>query len=163
MSTNLYHLINILILFSVLAWVLKKKLGAYFTSERERLEGEVKSAGETHARVLAEYESMKTAMNSLESRLAEMRSTSLKEIELESKRIELDTARTIEKITQDTEARMRTETERMKRSLERELFDAALSSAKSSLKQEMKKADADWVGQMIQQEASRSGKKNYAS
>jgi flagellar biosynthesis/type III secretory pathway protein FliH len=59
-------------------------------------------------------------------------------------------------------ARIKNEAERMKRGLEKELFQSALVLAKESLQKGSQELNQDWVAQIVQPEAT-AGKKNYAS
>lgn len=162
MSPLIYQWINIIVLFSVLGVVLRKKLGAYFAEQRTTLDQQIKSVGAEHDRIKAEFNAIQKSVNELDSKIADLESLSLKEIELETKRVETEAKKAIEKIAIDGEARLKNETERMKKILERELFDSALSLAKEGLQKEAKEQGQDWIAQVVQPEAT-DGKKNYAS
>ncbi len=161
--SSVFAWINIIVLFSVLAIVLKKKMGAHFSSERKKLEQEMAIAGEQYRKIKEELAVAQGLLSNIQNKIEDLKQTTLREIEFESKRIEEDSVKATQKIISDGEARMKGETEKMKRSLERELFDAALSSAREALRADFKKQDQEWVSQMIQEEGSRSGRKNYAS
>jgi F0F1-type ATP synthase membrane subunit b/b' len=157
-----YQWINIVILFTVLTIVLRKKLGAYFASQRAALESDMTSAGAKYELMKKEYEEMERSVVALDSKLKELADFSLKEIEVETKKIEAETAKSIQKILVDGEARIKNEAERMKRGLEKELFQSALVLAKESLQKGSQELNQDWVAQIVQPEAT-AGKKNYAS
>jgi F0F1-type ATP synthase membrane subunit b/b' len=162
MSPMLYQWINLIILFSILAMVLKKKLRAYFAEQRKNLELQIQSAGAEYDRIQTEFETIQQSVNQLDQKIAELEKLTNREIENETHRIEEDAKKAIAKISADGEARLKNETERMKKVLEKELFQSALQQAKETLQREMKAQNQEWLAQMVQPEAS-AGKKNYAS
>lgn len=162
MSPLVYQWINIIVLFSVLGLVLRKKLGAYFTSQRTELDQKIKSAGEEYARIKSEYDQMQKSADSIEAKIKELETVTTREVESEIKRIETEAKRGIEKISQDSEARIRNESERMRKSLEKELFDSAIQLSKAALQQDEKSQSEDWISQVVQPEQT-DGRKTYAS
>ncbi|MDB5037115.1 MAG: hypothetical protein JWQ35_643 [Bacteriovoracaceae bacterium] len=162
MNPIIYQWINIIILFSFLGIVLKKKLGAYFAAERNKLDTEMRTAGAEYHRIKDEFSTIQKSVNELDKKITELKNLSLKEIENESKRIESETANALEKISIDGEARIKNEADRTKKALEKELFQSALALAKESLAKELKEQNQDWISQMVQGEPT-GKKKNYAS
>ena len=158
----IFQWINVTALFSLLGILLTKKLGAHFADQRKLLDEKIKSAGTEHENIRKRYEEIQSNVNALSSKIAELKSFSLKEIENETRRIEADASAVIEKMSADGEARLKNESERIKKNLEKELFQSALGLAKESLRKDMKSQSVDWGVQMAQEDADH-GKKNYAS
>jgi F0F1-type ATP synthase membrane subunit b/b' len=146
-----------------LGFILKRKLTSYFFQQRKLLEEEIAEAGAEFTKIKSEVDNLEKELSQLDRKMGQLKEESARELERESKRIESESQRTIHKIMEDGEARLRSEVDRSKKALEREIFESALLLSEQALAHEMKKQGQEWVTQMIQEEASRSGKQNYAS
>jgi F0F1-type ATP synthase membrane subunit b/b' len=160
----IYPWINFAILFLGLAFILKRGLGGHFKKQRDDLDQKMKSAGEEYELVKREFDETRKAMNSLQTKISEMHATTVKEIQIGTKKIENESEQFIQKLIADGDLKMKAEIVEMKQNLERDLMAQALAAAKETLEREFKTKDADWTSNMLQQESSVGEKrKNYAS
>lgn len=162
MSYSIYHAINLIVLLVVLIFVARKKLNAMYRSQREDLEQKLALANEQFEKARSQYESLKQEALDLESKLSEMRRNSLREIELESTKIQQESDRQIQLAIADGEARVRNESEKLRASIEQEVLELSFGLARKALGSELKKQDPEWISQMTANDMT-SGKKNYAS
>lgn len=164
MSSYLSHWINFIILFAVVGLFLFKQLTTYFAKQRESFKQQVDQASKTYAEAEAEFRKAKQMHDELQSRLAEIRASSKREIELESSKIKSEAESTISKFASDGELRIKNEAEKARLALESELLEKALVSAREAMKKEFKTRDTAWTGQMIQVDGPQArGRKTYAS
>ena len=164
MNPLIYQWINFSILILGLGFILKKQLGKHFTKEREDLEKRISSSKAEFEEMRSEFVATEKMMSSLDSRVEEMKAASLREIQFETKKIELESERAVEKMFVDGEVKIKADIERVKKSLEKELMEKSISSARAALQKDLASKDADWTSSMIQNESSQSsGRKNYAT
>lgn len=159
---TIYQWLNFAILFLGLGFIITKKLGSTFKQQRTDLEAKMSAASAQHDQMKKDFEEAKSMLRGLDSRAEEMRSSTLREIQHETKRIEFESERLVEKMIQDGELKMKAEVAAMKAGLERELLSGALATARQTLKGEMNSKDSEWTSTMLQQEGM-EGRKNYAS
>lgn len=162
MSYSIYHAINLVALVVILIFVARKKLNALYRAQREDLEKRLAAANEQFERARAHHQELLAEARDLESRLSEMRRNSLREIELESSKIQQESERQIQMAIADGEARVRNESEKLRSSMEQEVLELSFGIARKALDAELRKQDAEWTSQMTASEIS-GGKKNYAS
>ena len=164
MTMMIFHAANLVLLLTVLVLVARKKIRAFYDKQHEDFKTKIRDAGAHYEKVKAAYENLRNQVDHLESRLAEMRKMSMKEIENESARIEAEADRQIQAAIVDGETKLRTEGERLKFALETELLDGALQMARKTLDRELKNSESEWLSQMsVSESGVSSGKKNYAS
>ncbi len=162
MSYSIYHAINLVVLVAILILVARKKLNALYRSQREDLERRLAAATEQFEKARAQHQELLVEARDLENKLSEMRRNSLREIELESSKIQHEAERQIQMTISDGESRVRNESEKLRSSMEEEILELSFGIARKALDAELKKHDADWTSQMTASEIS-TGKKNYAS
>jgi len=163
MNAVIFQAANLVILLSVLIFVARKKMIQFYAQQAKEFQAKLKDASAQFEETKTAFESLKAQVDDLDGRLGEMRRMSMKEIESESERLESETERQIEQAIHDGEVKLKIETERLRKTLERELVERALSTAKKTLERDLKTHDAEWTSQMIGSDALRTGKKNYAS
>ncbi|MBN8553859.1 MAG: hypothetical protein J0L93_00260 [Deltaproteobacteria bacterium] len=164
MNPLIYQWINFSVLILGLGYLLNKQLGKHFSKERADLEKRISSSKAEFEEMRAEFLATEQMMSSLDSRVEEMKSATLREIQFETKKIELESERAVEKMFLDGEVKAKADIERVKKSLEKELMEKSISSARAALQKDLASKDADWTASMIQQDSSQnSGRKNYAT
>jgi F0F1-type ATP synthase membrane subunit b/b' len=168
MNPIIYQWINFLILVFGLGFLLKKQLGAHFRKERATLEERISTARAEHEEMRTEFAATQNLMNNLQSRISEMKSASLREIQFETKKIELESERAVEKMFLDAESKIKADVERIKKSLEKELMEKSLAAARQALQKELQTKDGEWTSAMIQasgnqEDSHTQGRKNYAT
>ena len=162
MSYSIYHAINLLLLVAILIFVARKKLNALYRIQREDLERRLAAASDQFEKARALRDELLAEAQDLETKLSEMRRNSLREIELESSKIQQESERQIQMAIADGEARVRNESEKLRSAMEQEILELSFGVARKVLDVELKKQDAEWTAQMTATEIS-TGKKNYAS
>jgi F0F1-type ATP synthase membrane subunit b/b' len=162
MSYSIYHAINLLLLVAILIFVARKKLNALYRIQREDLERRLAAASDQFEKARALRDGLLAEAKDLETKLSEMRRNSLREIELESSKIQQESERQIQMAIADGEARVRNESEKLRSAMEQEILELSFGVARKALDVELKKQDAEWTAQMTATEIS-TGKKNYAS
>lgn len=163
MSAAIYPWINFGILFLGLAFILNRALGAQFKKQRAELDEKIKAANKEHEAMRREYEEARGLISALEERMSELKFNASREVQLETKKMEFETERFIEKILADGELKMKAEILAMKASLERDLLAQSLSAARQVLERDLKTKDAEWTSNMLQGENTDETRKNYAS
>lgn len=164
MSHFIYPIINFLILFLGLGYILTRAFGTYFKKQRDELDQKMRSASQEYESMKKEFEETRALMNSLESRISEMQFNASREAQLEAKKIEFEAERFVEKLVADGELKIRAEVSAMKNNLEKDLMNQAMASARQVLTKELNTKDAAWTGAMLEHDsAATEGRKNYAS
>jgi F0F1-type ATP synthase membrane subunit b/b' len=162
MSYSIYHAINLVLLVAILIFVARKKLNALYRAQREDLERRLAAASDQFEKARAQRDELLAEAKDLETKLSEMRRNSLREVELESSKIQQESERQIQMAIADGEARVRNESEKLRSAMEQEILELSFGVARKALDVELKKQDAEWTAQMTATEIS-TGKKNYAS
>jgi F0F1-type ATP synthase membrane subunit b/b' len=162
MSYSIYHAINLVLLVAILIFVARKKLNALYRIQREDLERRLAAASDQFEKAKTQRDELLAEARDLETKLSEMRRNSLREIELESSKIQQESERQIQMAIADGEARVRNESEKLRSAMEQEILELSFGVARKVLDVELRKQDAEWTSQMTATEIS-TGKKNYAS
>ncbi len=164
MSMVVYQWINFILLVCILFIILKKQLNRHFRHQRKDLEEKIASAKNQYEQLQAEYEEIQKLVRGLDSKVNEMKTSLTRELDHETKKLELETQAFAQKILNEGQSRMKNEVDKAMRELEVDLFLKALAIAREALQKELKTKGADWTAQMIQGDLhERGGKKNYAS
>jgi len=148
-----FALFNFIVLAVFLIVVLRKGLTTFFKRQREELEQKMNEASVQHEKMRAEFEVAKTQMKDVESKIHDMRLAAKREIEFESKRIEVEADGMATKLLRDCEVKIKAETDRARSTLQKELLEMSLKTARAELAKELKNKDESWTNQMLQTES----------
>ncbi len=164
MSMIVFHWINFIILVGALIFFGKKKLESIFRLQRDKLKLEIEATNAKYLQVKAEFASVEKMVAETDAALENVRRESLKEFEQESVRIREEGRQALDRLTYDSELRLRGSKDKALASLQNELFDLALSKATEVLKSDKKDCGREWLNQLTESERKIvGGKKNYAS
>lgn len=160
----MFHWINFLILTTALVWLGRKKLNAYFSQKRDELKMDIELSQSKYNQIKLEYDLVLKQVGQIEQELKSLKAAAIEEIDSEGKRIRLETTQTISRLEKDSEARLRSEKEKIVATLETELLDLAIEKAQSSLRAAAQQSNQEWIQTIAQRPFdNQQGRKNYAS
>ncbi len=159
--------INIAILLGVVYFFLRKKATAYFATQRDELERDMKKAASELQKIETEYLEVSKKLSELDTQLQLMREQNEESIRRESEKLKKDSELFVQKISRDAELRMDREAEKISQEFKKELVEAALASARAELSSKLLKHDETWTVKMVSDvlAAEKAGgeRANYAS
>lgn len=164
MTEFIFHGINLFLLLAILVIVSRKKIKRSYETQHEEFKAKLKQASAQYEETKLAYEALKRELSGLESRMAEMRQSSIREIENETQRMGAEADREIEMTIQEGEKKIQAEGAKIKSSLEMELLESSLVLAKRALQKDLAGKDSEWISQMAGPDSgATTGEKNYAS
>jgi F-type H+-transporting ATPase subunit b len=139
----LYRLINALVFFGILYFVLRKPISAFLSSRRELVHEAIEGSAQRKARAEKEYEEYNRRLENIGKEIDELKRSLREEGTLESKKILEQGKKLAETIRRDAQLIAEADLEELKNELRSEVIETAALVAKETLRGRMNEADRE--------------------
>lgn len=137
------HAVNLLILIGVLLYFLKTPVKNFLLERRGSIGYEIDEAQKTIAQAKSKYEEYAQKLKEIETEIASIRETLLKQGETERAEILKQAEAASENIKREVRETIAMETERAKREIQSEVVDIALGHAGNMIRRSLGEADKE--------------------
>lgn len=142
-NLGMLKFVNFGILAGILAWVIGKNAGPFFTSRSAEIRKSIDDAKKLKADSEARAAAIEKRIASLSDEVAGIRNTSKKEMEAEAARVKAETARMLERMQESAQQEMASVTKQAQAELKQHAAKLALELAEQKLKSRLDGAAQD--------------------
>jgi F-type H+-transporting ATPase subunit b len=155
----LFALINFGLLIILLVKFAGKPISSYLGERHDKIKNDLEIAARLREEAEARLSDIQDKTKNLDGELADLKAAVRKDAELEKNRIIAAAQAEAKRIAENAERTLQQEVERVKRELEVEAIDAALSAANKLLKQEVTSGDRQRINdEYLEQIAATEGR-----